>query len=206
MIEWKDDSIKHAACAVNYVVIYKQMDGESKELNFQPHELPAVIGGLAEDTLYNYTVYTNLGWGLARSSNSAPVSLRTPKSIEKLEMPALVVSNSEHSITISWNATQHIEQFGVDIELSWTEGTNVYAHKFGSNSTEHLINNHDPSQFYRIQFNIYDASGSVTLSNRQCLLPWIRRKLEVFNHKIRKARRPFLRDTLTGLRLTLEFS
>ncbi|KAF5397620.1 hypothetical protein PHET_09471 [Paragonimus heterotremus] len=79
MLKWKDDSCKHAMCAVNHVFIYQQINGEFNKLNFQPHELPAVIGDLVEDTLYNYTSHTDLGWGLATSLTSEPVSLRTSK-------------------------------------------------------------------------------------------------------------------------------
>ncbi|KAF7233793.1 hypothetical protein EG68_12509 [Paragonimus skrjabini miyazakii] len=145
MLEWKDDYSKHATCAVNYIVTYQKMDGKSSKLNFQPHELPAVIGDLAEDTLYNYTIHTDLGWGLVTSLASEPVSLRTPKSAQHWEMSPVIVSNSKHNITISWNGTYHIRQFGARVELSWIDGANAYVRQFDSNSTEHLINRHEPN-------------------------------------------------------------
>ncbi|KAF5397590.1 hypothetical protein PHET_09280 [Paragonimus heterotremus] len=97
MLEWKDDSSKHAMCAVNYVVIYQQINGESRKLKFQPHELPAVMGDLVEDTLYNYTIHTDLGWGLATSLASEPVSLRTPKCEFSVVFSPVTVYNYPHS-------------------------------------------------------------------------------------------------------------
>ncbi|KAF5397591.1 hypothetical protein PHET_09281 [Paragonimus heterotremus] len=94
--------------------------------------------------------------------------------VQNWEMPPVVLSNSEHNVTISWDGTYHVRQFAVRVELNWTEGTDTYVRTVGNNSTEHLINRHEPSQFLRIQFNIYDAEGSVVLSSSQCLLPWFR--------------------------------